>query len=149
MAARSKAGRERSKDKKRGKYEVQDDVAGLNRDDTRLMRPILEYPSMGPLLGITHRREVCHTIGGEKRKFSVVVSAAYNAYGLIGPERNGVAVLDEDNKTVLLDRHACQLSGYYGPSLRQIEEWKRVCEMSAESFVRFCDENKERRYQIG
>ena len=39
------------------------------------------------------------------RSFRVLLYGAYNAMGLIGTEKNGIAVLDEDRRQVVLDGH--------------------------------------------
>ncbi len=71
------------------------------------------------------RREVAFPNG---RSFTVVMAGAYDA-GIIGPEHNGLVVLDADNGSVVLDRHVPESSGYHGPSRRQVEEFERVTAM--------------------
>lgn len=73
------------------------------------------------------------------RTFRVVLYGAYNAFGLIGPEKNGIAILDDDRRAVVLDGHCPQDSGYCGPSEQQVEEFQRICGLPAEEFVEFCD----------
>lgn len=73
------------------------------------------------------------------RTFRVLLYGAYNAFGLIGPEQNGIAVLDENRMLVVLDGHCPQENGYYGPSEEQVNEFRRICEMDAEEFVQFCN----------
>jgi hypothetical protein len=73
------------------------------------------------------------------RTFRVVLYGAYNAYGLIGPEKNGIAVLDEDMMRVVLDGHCQQQTGYFGPSDDQNNEFGRICGMDADEFVEFCN----------
>ena len=84
---------------------------------------------------------VCHdkTLKFGKRSFRVLVYGAYNACGLIGPENNGIAVLDEDRMQVILDGHCLQETGYFGPSDGQVAEWKRICGLGADEFVEFCN----------
>jgi len=82
------------------------------------------------------------------RKFRVVLYGAYNAMGLIGPEMNGIAVLDHDRKHVVLDGHCPEDSGYHGPSEAQKAEWNRICVMSAEEFVGFCNSHQRSRDPI-
>lgn len=74
-----------------------------------------------------------------KRSFRVIVYGAYNAYGLIGTENNGIAVLDEDRMQVVLDGHCPQETGAYGPSNGQLVEWQRICRMDSAEFVEFCN----------
>lgn len=79
------------------------------------------------------------TVEFSGRKFCVALYGAYNAGGLIGPEHNGICVLDLDRTSVVLDGHCPQDSGYYGPSEDQIREWERICSMSQEEFFQFCN----------
>lgn len=77
---------------------------------------------------------------GGKRTFTLLIAGAYNA-GIIGPEHNGIVVLDEDNQKVVLDRHLPQTSGNYGPSAEQKAEIQRILEMSWQKFATFCTNN--------
>ncbi len=77
--------------------------------------------------------------------YVIVIAGAYNAFGLIGPEHNGIAVLDDTAKRVVLDRHAPEPSGYSGPSAtQQIIFDKLVAESDAE-FLRFIAEHPRTR----
>lgn len=73
------------------------------------------------------------------RTFRVVLYGAYNAYGLIGTENNGIAVLDEDSARVVLDGHLPQDTGSFGPSEEQVLEWNRICGLGGYEFVEFCN----------
>lgn len=70
----------------------------------------------------------------KKRTFRILLYGAYNAMGLIGPEMNGIAVLDEDNKCVLTDGLAREESGYFGPSRSQIKYFNELVESDWETF---------------
>jgi len=83
-----------------------------------------------------------------RRSFRVVLYGAYNAFGLIGPEKNGIAVLDEDSMQVVLDGHCPQDNGYFGPSDAQTAEWNRICGMDAAEFVEFCNSHPENREPV-
>lgn len=74
-----------------------------------------------------------------KRSFRVILYGAYNAGGLIGTENNGIAVLDEDRRQVVLDGHCPQETGAFGPSDPQMIEWRRICRMDALEFAEFCN----------
>lgn len=64
------------------------------------------------------------------------IATAYNAFGLIGPEHNGLFVIDETNKRVLTDRVGpTQQSGYYGPNAEQMLFLAHVEAMSDEAFI--------------
>jgi hypothetical protein len=74
---------------------------------------------IGPFMhadGAVRRR----TVG--KTTYVVGIAGAYNAFGLIGPEHNGLFVLDDTAKRVLTDR-ICEnpQGGYPGPSAAQWE----------------------------
>lgn len=81
---------------------------------------------------------------GIPRSFTVLIAGAYNT-GIIGPEYNGIVVLDDDNRQVVLDRHCQESSGYYGPSARQKAEFERVMAMDWPAFTKFCRENQRYR----
>ena len=51
---------------------------------------------------------------------------AYNARGLIGPEHNGIFVLDETRKMIVLDRHTPLETGYFGPNEDIFAEFSRL-----------------------
>jgi hypothetical protein len=59
-----------------------------------------------------------------------VAYRAYNAMGLIGSEFNGIAILDETNKSVLTDNLMKQTSGYNMPEKAIEAEIDRMIEMS-------------------
>ena len=75
------------------------------------------------------------------RTFIVSVAAAYNAMGLIGPEHNGVFILDDTGKSVVMDRHCEESSGYFGPSKRQIAEHARIMALPDADFMTFMKSN--------
>lgn len=70
----------------------------------------------------------------KKRTFRILLYGAYNAMGLIGPEMNGIAVLDEDNKCVLTDGIAQEPSGYCGPSRSQVRYFNELVEADWDTF---------------
>lgn len=86
--------------------------------------------------------------GAIDRSFSILIAAAESAGGLVGPEHNGVTVLDNDNAGVVLDRHLKSGSGYHGPSPAQIEEFRRIGAMDWESFSSFCASNPRFRSEV-
>ena len=79
------------------------------------------------------------------RSFKIVLYAAYVAHGLYGPENNGIAILDEDNRQVVLDQHVRIGSGYYGPSPTQLSEFQRIKDMPWEQFEHFMVSNERYR----
>lgn len=70
--------------------------------------------------------------------YVIGIAGAYDAFGLIGSEQNGLFVLDDDAKRVILDRHMPIGSGYHGPSAEQWAEFKRVANLPAAAFKNFC-----------
>ena len=83
---------------------------------------------VGPFVGVSADQVRTFPNG---RSFRFLVYGAYNAFGLIGSEKNGVAVLDEDNKCVVCDELARADSGYFGPSAEQLALFRK---MTAENF---------------
>jgi len=69
--------------------------------------------------------------------YVIGIAGAYNAFGLIGPEHNGLFILDDTNKRVVLDRHCEESSGYHGPSSAQQAEFERVMNLPLTAFRNF------------
>lgn len=65
-----------------------------------------DMKKFGPFEAVTH--DVTRPDG-----YRILVSGAYNAMGLIGPEMNGIAILDENRKQVVADCIGRQPSGWY------------------------------------
>lgn len=78
-------------------------------------------PSVGPFTFVA--RDAVRQVG--KQQFRVVVYGAYNA-GIIGSESNGIAVLLENPPSVIADELGCIGSGYYGPSIAQLELFDKL-----------------------
>jgi hypothetical protein len=72
--------------------------------------------TVGPYVGVAGDKVIKFD---NSRSFRVLLYGAYNALGLIGSEYNGIAVLDEDNKTVVADNIEVADSGYFGPTAAQ------------------------------
>lgn len=62
--------------------------------------------------------------GKAERTFTFILSTAYNAMGLIGPEYNGLVVLDDDKMAVLADR--IDNASYDAPTKSQLELFRIV-----------------------
>ncbi len=88
------------------------------------------------------------TIAFGNRKFILLLYGAYNAMGLIGSECNGIAVLDENLRLVVLDEHCKEASGYFGASERQTKEFDRLKALSADEFVAFCNAHPRLRQPV-
>jgi hypothetical protein len=92
--------------------------------------------------GIANRIGNYHYADGALRRrtvngidYLVGIAGAYNAYGLIGPEHNGIFILDDTNKQVILDRDTEISSGYHGPSQAQWNRLKELMTCSAKAFL--------------
>lgn len=88
-------------------------------------------------------RDLTRTCCG--RNLRIVLYGAYNALGLIGPEGNGIAILNEDTYSVVLDEHCKEDTGYFGPSRRQVLEYARIMEMTDEQLEEFIAEHPRTR----
>ena len=88
------------------------------------------------------------TESGATRSFIVAVYGAFCAYGLYGPENNGILILDDDRSGVLLDKHLSRTTGYHGPSDDQVKEWGRIIRMNWNDFRVFVKEHSRGRYKI-
>lgn len=71
-----------------------------------------------------------------KITYKIGIAGAYDAFGLIGSEHNGLFILDDTNKRVILDRDTEEQSGYFGPSKRQ---WARLAEVVKSTDKAFLD----------
>lgn len=70
-------------------------------------------------------------------EYVIGIAGAYDAFGLIGSEHNGIFVLNDTDKCVVLDRHEPTSSGYSGPSAGQRAEFDRIRKLSAKAFIDF------------
>lgn len=91
--------------------------------------------------GIANRIGNYHYADGAMRRrkvngidYIVGIAGAYNAFGLIGSEHNGVFVLDDTNRQVIFDRDTPQSSGYHGPSQAQWDRLKELMTCSPKAF---------------
>jgi hypothetical protein len=112
------------------------------------MDVINAFPRLGPYVGVTRDRVIKFKAGRKSRSFRVIIFGAYDAFGLIGPEFNGIAILDEDQRAVLCDRIACESSGYFGPSPAQLGEFDRLAGLDWPSFREFVNGHDRTRYAI-
>jgi len=108
------------------------------------MASVIEGTRVGPFMGV--QKDQIITFG--ERKFRVVLYAAYNAFGLIGSERNGVAVLDENKRAVLLDGEAQIDSGYFGASEAQFKRFDEVVNMPWPQFQTWVNAHENKRFDI-
>ena len=92
--------------------------------------------------GIANRIGNYHYADGALRRrtvdgidYMIGIADVYNAFGVIGSEHNGIFVLDDTNRAVVLDRDTEESSGYYGPSKRQWERLAHYCKCSEGEFL--------------
>jgi hypothetical protein len=128
-------------------YEALDAARGMNWHKQKSISSgsIFNYPSMGPLIGVTHRKKL---VFGKGKVYTVVIHGGYNALGLFGSECNGIGVIDETSCSVLVADHGRQPTGYFGPLQRQIDEWNLVCSFNYEQLREFVNSNPQARKQI-
>lgn len=82
------------------------------------------------------------------RHFKVILYGAYNAMGLIGSEKNGIAILDETLMRVVLDEHCREDSGYYGPTENQVAEFNKIVNLEQDDFIEFVNNHPRTREPI-
>lgn len=82
------------------------------------------------------------------RRFRIAIYGAFDAYGLIGSEKNGILVLDEDNKQVLCDEISKEDSGYFGATQAQRNTYYNLKMMKWAAFKQFINDHKRSRYAI-
>lgn len=100
---------------------------------------------IGPFVGVSAEKILDF---GSHGKFRVILYGAYNAFGLIGPESNGIAVLDEVKRDVITDEIEKISSGYFGPGSNQIETFKRILKMNFEEFASLVNNTQRLRREI-
>ena len=72
-----------------------------------------------------------------RQTYIIGFACAYNAFGLIGSEHNGIFVLNNTKKDVVLDEVMRLDSGFYGPSHDILVELKRIRDMTPSKFLRW------------
>jgi hypothetical protein len=87
---------------------------------------------------------------GELGRFRVFMSGAYNAYGLIGSECNGIVVLDNKEMRVLCDQIRRSDHSAYGqpPGVTLKEMHKAMLEWPDATFCDFINGHARARYKI-
>ena len=83
--------------------------------------------SVGPYVGVSKDETKTYKNG---RTLRFVLYGAYNAFGLIGSENNGIAILDEDNFLVVCDEIGKETTGCFGPSKNQQELFDAILDLS-------------------
>ena len=93
------------------------------------MSAICDYPSVGQYVGVS--RDVT------RGALRIVLYGAKNVFGLIGSEMNGIAVLGENPKRVILDDECKESSGYCGPSHKQLRRFDEIVAMDEPTFTKW------------
>lgn len=82
-----------------------------------------------------------------KHIFVVGFATAYNALGLIGSEKNGIFVLNETKRDVVLDEHLRIDTGWFGPQPPHLAELKRLKALPAPAFLAWIKSHPRAREQ--
>ena len=106
---------------------------------------MLTSKNLLPFMGVEFDQTVEFDNG---KKFRVITYQAYNAYGRIGPEKNGIAILNENERNVVLDEHLKQSTGYFGASKQIIAEAQKIANLPWNQFQAFVNNNNRSRYTI-
>lgn len=85
---------------------------------------------------------------GANGQFRIGTYQAFNAMGLIGSEQNGVVILQDDKRRVVLDRHYEINTGYFGASKQQLNEATRISQLNWEDFQDFVNNHPRHRYKV-
>lgn len=81
-------------------------------------------------------------------QYRIIVYGAYNAMGLVGTEKNGIAILDQQRMAVLSDEISPAPSGYDTPSTNQINLVQALMDLSDDDFKTFVNKQRHTRYTI-
>lgn len=101
-----------------------------------------------PYMGVEVDEQATKIIQGVERHFRLITYQAYNAFGLIGPEKNGVAIFDLDSNQVLCDEMRIQPFGYVGASDDQRKFLSGMLTASGEVFQIIVNAHRRARYHI-
>lgn len=81
-------------------------------------------------------------------RFRIIAYQAFNAFGLIGPENNGIAILDQREYRVVCDQIERIETGYFGLAQHQIDRALALVAMSPAAFRAFVNADPRTRDQI-
>jgi len=105
---------------------------------------IMSLPSEGPYVGVSRDR----IVKKGKTRFRILLYGAYNAFGLIGSECNGICILNEDEKNVVTDGVLSVSSGYFGPAKIQLDLFDKLVKAPAREFRDIINSSDNLRYSI-
>ena len=107
------------------------------------------YPkNIGPYTGVQYDKTATFNTPNGERKFRFAIYQAFNAFGLIGSECNGVVIFDEDKTQVVCDEISKQGTGWFGISPTQIKMAEGLIGMSWENFQTFVNNHARTRNLI-
>ena len=87
------------------------------------MDPLRFGKSFGRFIGVSRAADVPSP---PRRAWRILLYAAIQSGGMIGPEFNGIAIVDAVTGDTLLENHFRVSSGYYGPPPAQSNEFSRL-----------------------
>lgn len=101
-----------------------------------------------PYMGVQFDKAISFKVNGETRNFRVFTYQAYNACGLIGPECNGIAIGDENNKCIVCDEICKSNSGYFGMNQTQLDKAEEIAAMPWDQFRDFVNNQPRLRMRL-
>lgn len=113
----------------------------INHDARSTVINGLYKRNIGPYTGVQY--DVENEFG-----FRIITYQAYNAMGLIGSEYNGIAILDEKNRSVVCDQILRESTGYFGASKVQFDFVDKLAKMNFSDFRNFVNSNLMTRCKI-
>lgn len=72
---------------------------------------------------------------GSTHHFRIFTYQAYNALGLIGSEKNGICIANEDKKFIICDEIGRESSGWLGASSFQLKTWNNLLNCPDSEFI--------------
>lgn len=109
------------------------------------MSDLTSRPSIAPYMYIS--RDQVKTLA-DGRKYRLIIYGAYNALGLIGTEKNGIAVLDEQAMLILCDGIAPARSGYDTPHPEQLAVFNNLLLLNDADFCDYVNGCERSRFKI-
>lgn len=104
----------------------------------------MNLPRVGPYVGVSKDA----VVKKGKTSFRVLLYGAYDAFGLIGSECNGICILNEDEKNVVTDGILPVDSGYFGPAKIQLDLFDKLVKAPAKVFREIVNASDNLRYSI-
>ena len=98
-----------------------------------------------PYMGVQYDVQIAFA---KDKVFRLATYQAYNAFGLIGSECNGIVMFDDVRKQVVFDESCRIPTGWFGASTMAFEAIDRLCKMDWESFQQSVNCHARLRYEI-